>query len=331
MNELENSLIRWAQAGLVSVDQARSIRDFEQEDEPESDEFGVSLLREPERVSVESQPQPDRSAFATEAIAYIGGMLFLIGYGVVLSTQWDSLNSFARFMVFSLPAALTFVAGLGLGSQAVESFRRIGFALWTLSTGFFASAVVVAYQDFVDISDNLAFALGATTVAVYATGQYVFRRSMLQQFAAFVSLTVMLCGLLALIDDDLALFWFGLMVAVFGVTWLLFTWAEVVRPRWAGLVVGAGTALIASQVMVTSMTDPALIIGIVLSGSFVLAGALASMTVLFIIGCIGLFVFAYEAVWVWIGSSVITNSVLLVIGLVVLGAVVVRMQLKSKP
>jgi hypothetical protein len=339
VNELEQSLIRWAQAGLVSVDQARTIRDYEQSGLPESDDFGVSLVGEVsgpatagqgQPPAVDSKPAPDRSAIATEAIAYVGGMLFLIGYGVVLGTQWESLNSFARFVVFLLPAVLTFVAGLGFGNHTVESFRRIGFALWGLAAGFFASAVTVAYQDFVDLSDNLAIVLGAVTVAVLTFAQYVFRRSMLQQLVAFVSLAVVLCSLLAWADDDLPLFWFGLLVMTQGLGWLMFTWAEVIRPRWAGIVLGAGGALVATQVMAASMTDPALVIGLVLSAVFIIAGVLASMTVLFTIGSIGLFVIAYEGVLAWIGSSVITNSILLVLGVVILGAVVVRLQLKSR-
>jgi hypothetical protein len=341
LNELEQSLIRWAHEGLVSADQARRIRDFEQSDLPESDDFGISLLApvgapasavvtEQPAAVVASEVKPDRSAIATEAIAYVGGMLFLIGYGVVVGTQWSGMNSFARFAVLALPAIITFVAGLGMGQQKVESFKRIGYALWALSTGFFASAVAVAFQDFVEWTDTTAIAAGALCVAGFAVGQYVFRRSALQQLIAFVSIAVLSCALLARVNDSIPIFWFGALVVVQGLAWLLFTWADVIRPRRDGIIQGAGGALIAAQVMVTSMTDAALVLGMTLGAVFLVVGVLTSTTVLFTIGAIGLFVFAYESVLAWIGSSVVTNSILLAVGVLVLGGVVVRLQLKGR-
>lgn len=337
MNELEQSLLRWAQAGLVDTEQARRIRDFEQRDLPESDDFGISLLGhtaasadaaavEPAKV----EAKPDRSAIATEAVAYIGGMLFLIGYGVVVGTQWDGMNSLARFIAFLLPSAVTFIAGLGFGRQTVESFQRVGFLLWTLSTGFFAAATAIVFQDFVDWSDSPAITAGAACVAVFAIGQFAFRRSAMQQLIAFVALAVFNCAVLGWIDDSLPLFWFGLLVVIQGLAWLLFTWADVVRPRRDGIIQGAGAALIACQAMVFSITDVALIIAMAISAVFLAVGVLSSTTVLFAIGALGLFVFSYEAVLSWFGSSVLTNSILLVVGVLVLGAVVVRLQLKGR-
>ena len=334
MNELEQSLLRWAQAGLVSVDQARQIRDFEQEGLPASDDFGISLLGQ----TVESAPQPvvavaskpDRAAIATEAIAYIGGMLFIIGFGLLMASQWDSLNNTAHFTVVIVPAIITFVAGLGFGRHTVPSFRRIGYALWALSTLFLAYSLGVFTDGFFELDDNVDVSIIAGVVTAYAIGQFIFRRSALQQLISFVSIGVFVCSLLALVDESIPVFWFGALVVAQGLAWMLFTWADIIRPRRDGFIQGAGGALLSAQFMVFSMRDEAIVVGLVLSLLFVLAGVLSSTTVIFILGSIGLFAFAYEGVLNWFGSSVITNATLLAVGVLVLGAVVVRLQLKAR-
>jgi hypothetical protein len=321
MNELEQSLLRWAQAGLVSAEQAQQIREFEQDGESVSASVGEAVTE---------QAKSERVAVATEAVAYIGGMLFLIGFALLVGSQWGSLNDIAHFTVAFVPAIITFVAGIGFGRHTVASFQRIGYALWALSTGFLALSAGTFAEAFLPFDDRVDISIVATVVMAFAVGQYVFRRSALQQLLSFAAIAFFTCSLLALIDDSIPTFWFGSLVVAQGLAWLLFTWADVIRPRRDGFIQGAGGALLSTQFMVFSMTDPAIGLGIALSLLFVLIGVLTSTTVLFTLGAIGLFAFAYEGVLTWFGSSVLTNAILLTVGAIVLGAVVVRLQLKGR-
>jgi hypothetical protein len=316
MNELEQSLVRWAQAGLLTEEQAQHIRAFEQQSLPVTDDFGVSVAEPVRDFSVAGSEsakddKPDRSAIAMEAIAYVGGILFVIGYGVVTGSQWGNMNNVGHFLVALAPATITFVAGVGFGVHTVPSFKRIGYVLWALSTIFFGFAVGVAVDGFFNFDDNVEAVTIAGLVMAYANGQYVARRSALQQLISFVFIAGFTCSVLALIDNSISGFWFGLLVVVQGLAWLLFTWAEAVRPRRDGFIQGGGATLLATQFMAFFMTGEAIILGIVLSILFLVIGVVGRVTPLFALGALGLFAF----------------SILLIIGILVLGGVVVRLQL----
>lgn len=336
MNELEQSLVRWAQAGLVTEEQAQRIRDFEQGGLPPTDDFGVSVAGPVEPPvqdfvvagsETSQDPRPDRSAIAMEAIAYVGGIFFVIGYAVVSGSQWGNMNNVGHFLLAIAPAIVTFVAGIGFGAHTVPSFRRIGYVLWALSTVFFAFAVGVAVDGFFDLEADVAAVTLGVIVTSFAVGQYAVRRSALQQLLAFAAIATLSAALLHLFDNSADAFWYGVLVVVQGLAWLLFTWADVVRPRRAGFVQGGIAALVATQAMAFSMTDEAIVIGAALSLLFLVIGVTGRVIPLFALGAIGLFAFVYEGVLNWFGSSVLTNSILLVVGLFVLGGVVVRLQL----
>ncbi len=174
---LEALLTRWGSAGLMSAEQAESIRSYERS----------AIEAEPVRV------EGSRVHTIAEAIGYIGGMLGLGGIISLLAEFWSDFDDAARLGI-PLTAAVVFcVAGSVVPEHRNSAMVRLKTFVWLLGTA--ASAVTAwVFTDIILEAEELRqHWLGVGIVTAIVSGVlWAGRNRPVQQFTALAGVTVAL-------------------------------------------------------------------------------------------------------------------------------------------
>lgn len=116
---VEALLVRWTDAGVLTVDQANSIRAFEHS------AVGVESPRAEKRTHVHA---------IAEALGYLGGMLGLVGIVVLLAEFWSDFSDLVRLGV-PVGAMIVFViGGMLVPERQSTAMLRLRTFLWFLAT-----------------------------------------------------------------------------------------------------------------------------------------------------------------------------------------------------
>lgn len=178
-----DGLERWRSAGLLGDEQVAAILEHERTHHP---------LPPPLRTP----PHPDRPRKQLpdvgEALAYLGGILALVGMSLLVARYWTDIPLAGRLGLSGGMAAALFGVGLLVPEDGEPPFRRMRWFLWLVSsaaTGVFGG--VLAHELAGDDGLVIAFA-AAVAVAVHDVGLWPRRDRPLQQLAFLVATAVAL-------------------------------------------------------------------------------------------------------------------------------------------
>ena len=213
---LEGHADEWVAAGLISPDQAESIRHFEHLDEPVA---------------------PQRLTIVAEVASYLGSVIAFAGGAAIIGPNWERLGTVGQLALAFAVAAVGFVVGAWLVHLGEIGTMRLGSFLWVVGAGGVAMAVAVAMHD-VDPRDDVwyAVAIGASLLAI-GLGLWRNLDRPLQLLTAAGGLVALAAGAGDLLDIPV---WVGSSIvwiasAGFGV----FAAFDRVRPRLVALAVSA--------------------------------------------------------------------------------------------
>ncbi len=163
MSSITEHLSRWVRAGVLDEEAAARIRAYE---------AAQVRARSPEDLG-------ERPGIV-EAIVYLGLVVVSVGAMVLIGTNWDQLESWARIAVIAAATLVTLVLGAALRHMDDAPLQRGGQAAWLVSVALFAGLLAVAINETFGITsgdERGAFLFIAVAALVYAIVLWIFEPS----------------------------------------------------------------------------------------------------------------------------------------------------------
>jgi hypothetical protein len=179
---VEDHLRRWTDSGVIDAATAARIGDFE--------------ATRPPRTTITLDDRPG----VVEAVLYLGLAVVAAGAFVLLTENWNDLQSWARISALAVPAVLMFVAGLALRSFDDPGFRRAGGLAWLVAVGLVAGTVGVAANE-ADLSVHRWFIVMGAAATVTAAGLWAASPTHPQVLGLGIGLGLLAGGVGNLPDD----------------------------------------------------------------------------------------------------------------------------------
>jgi hypothetical protein len=125
------ALRRWAQAGLITEDQAAAIEAYEQE--------RASPTRE--------RPRRTTLPPVAEALGYLGAVLAIIGLLLVLQQTWDQLGLAGHLLLTGGGSGVLYLVGRSVGASLDPALARMRAFAWLCSSAAAGAFAVVGAHD----------------------------------------------------------------------------------------------------------------------------------------------------------------------------------------
>lgn len=193
-----------------------------------------------------------RISLLTEAVAYVGVILLLVGGAAAIGQRWDGIPSWGHVGVLAGVAVFFLLAGIIVRRVREPAIQRLAGVVWFLSVAGAAGAVGLAAHE-VYGNNNAAVTAVAVglAVTVYSAALWLVRRGVLQNLALFAGLVVTILGIAGIIvtvaGGARSARWlaFALALWLFGLAWTGLGWRRYVEPLWVTIPCGVILALIA--------------------------------------------------------------------------------------
>lgn len=292
----------WVAAGLISADQAESIRHFEHLDEP----------AEAQRLTV-----------VAEVASYLGSVIAFAGGAAIVGPNWEQLGTVGQLVLACAIAAVGFAVGTWLVHLAEPGTERLGWFLWVVGAGGLGIAAAVI-TNAIDPRDGAWYsvAIGLPLVVV-GVGLWRNLDRPLQLLTGAVGVLVASAGLKELtgLSPWVAASTLWAVSLAFG----LLAARDVVRPRLTALVIAAAGLMIGS-ILVAPENERFSAIAAVLSAALIVAYALHDRS--WPLVGIGLFAFLVSTVTLMqtVLHSMGARLVAVLVGLAVVAYVAMRAQ-----
>ena len=145
--------------------------------------------------AAEGQQGTRRISLLTEAAAYAGVILLLVGGVTAISQRWNDITRGGQAGVFAAAAVFFLLAGILVRRVREPAIQRLAGVAWFLSVAGVAGAVWLAMYHVYGKTDAVtAVAVGAG-VTLYAAALWLIRRSALQSLALFAGLVIAILGI----------------------------------------------------------------------------------------------------------------------------------------
>ena len=301
--ELEHKLEEWVARGLITAEQADAIRSAESKTEPEA----------PVRRG--------RVSLAAEILGYFGAALLIGAFLVAFEGVWEDLGQGARFTTLVVITLLLLAAGQALRTSSEPAIERMAGVLWFGAVGSFAGVAFGVVEDVVKFDDTAAGISVGLAAAVFAWPLWRFRCAALQQVAVFAGILAALfsagfSGFVANGETGA-----GVLVGIFGLSWLLSTEKGWVQPRRTGEALGSIGTL--GGVQTAGFDDAAwLLIALAVAAGILGYGVVAGRNILLGLGAAGLFLFVPQFITEAFGSNLGAAGSVAVAGALIVGAAV---------
>ena len=274
-----------------------------------------------------------RISLLTEAVAYVGVILLLVGGAAALGQRWNGIPSWGHVGVCAGIAVFFLLAGI-IGRRVREpAIQRLVAVAWFLSVAGVAGAVGLAAHE-VYGNNNAAVTAMAVGVAVtvYSAALWLVRRGALQNLALFAGLVVTILGIAGSIvtvaGGARSARWlaFALALWVFGLAWAGLGWQRYVEPLWVTIPCGVILALIAPSL---AAGDHGWIyaIGIATAAAVMAASVPLRNVPLLALGTLAMFSYVTSVVTRYLHQSLGAPSALAITGVLILGLAVVSARL----
>lgn len=275
----------------------------------------------------------------SEVLGYVGGA-FALGSGIALIFVYaDTIGMYGQIGVCAIASAVGLAGGLSIGRVGDKAARRLEqFLLAVGATGAGAAVGLGAYRVVasgalhatgtlaaVNASDWGWF-LGSLVAALVGGAVWWFRRTWMQEIVFGVAVA-MTCVTALLIPQTQGPDWVvGAVLATVGVIWGALGLTGAIKPVNAALALGAlgveGGILAMAVMGISGEQSPyawALWLGVGVSASFIIAGALLKRWVVVGIGALGLWQFTQTVIQVVFPDSPIGPILILGAGVVLIG------------
>ncbi len=311
MDERRDKLEEWRHRSLITIDQEEAIEAAE----------GIFEVGRAERR-------------IPEALAYLGGLLFLIG-GLILafdSVEVDALREPSSTRAFTIALLVSIALGAAAWYLRGRDDQPVALRATAVVAGLavvaFAVAAAIFFFDLFDFGDSSLLIMGLALTAV-SFPAWRWRPAAPTQIVLALSLGLVVVGILAIIVDDL--FFFGpdegdltvggLLFAGLGLAWLVLTYRGTFRPTNTGYVLGTVLAYVGFELL-AAIADGWIILQIAFGISLVLAGVWMARTLMIALGMWGAVVGLARLLGILFDTAVPTGTVSIVLGAAALGGAI---------
>ncbi|HZD02033.1 MAG TPA: hypothetical protein VFA46_18125 [Actinomycetes bacterium] len=257
-----------------------------------------------------------RAPLAVELLAYLGGVLAMIGAMLLAARFWPDLATWTRLLVLTLVALALLATGAVLQERVSPAMRRLRSVLWLLSSAALAFAAGLFAADVLDLEgERVALLVGLTTGA-YTAALWRLRPRPLLQLACLAGLATTAGAGVAWIGGDEAAV--GLSVWTVGVLWVLAGWRGWLPPVVVALASGAVAMLVGAQLAAVRWEAAGPVFGLASALALLVAGAAGRRRVVAGIGIAGVFVFLPWTVVHFFAGTLGVPVVILLCGVVLL-------------
>jgi hypothetical protein len=209
--------------------------------------------------AAEGQQGTRRISLLTEAAAYAGVILLLVGGVTAISQRWNDIGRAGQGGVLAAAAVFFFLVGIIVRQVREPAIQRLAGVAWFLSVVGVAGAVWLGLYRAPGQPDAVTAVAVGTAVTLYAAALWLIRRSALQNLALFAGLVITIVGIAAVIaapggpgpapasapDLPTPVLAVALPLWVFGLAWAGLGWRRYVGPLWVTVPSGVILALIA--------------------------------------------------------------------------------------
>ena len=313
MNQLREHLQDWADAGLISPDQAARIVEHETTRVPDTT---TGLGAVDRSTTSATRAAKTRLTSPAEAIGYVGAALALGAIGLILGDLWYELLVGGRLALVGVITLSLFGAGVAVRTSTSAAMQRLTSVLMTASVGGVGWFTAVVASDVFDLSTPARSTSVGAVMSVVAAALYLWRPRALPQLATLGSVAFTAGWALSLSPLDPGAEWYGLVVGSVGVAWFLLALGGWLTPRPVGEVAGALVGSLGVQI--AAFGDPpelALGIGLVLAGTLVVLAVRTEALHHLVVGALALFVLAPQLVFELFGDAIGAPATLLLVGL----------------
>ncbi|CAN5430020.1 hypothetical protein BH18ACT16_BH18ACT16_12510 [soil metagenome] len=308
MNDLDRMLERWTGAGLITADQAQTIRAAEKRNGRAS--RGTPAL--------------------AEVIAYVGAIFALSAVAFIASQMWSDLGAGEQLGLLALATGILWAGGWWMRGSRNPVRHRLVTVLWFLSAGGMGWLADVAATNLWDLENGYALIIGLA-LSLYAGLLYLYRRTSLQQIAVAGGVGFLCGGLSDVVGGDS---WFGLILWVAGVGWIALTRVGVLTPGRTGFVLGAIGVLTGSEAVVFEFFESpngwGLALGLISAAALLYLSVSFAEMVLLGLGAAGLFIFLLQIIEEYLADGLGAPLALFVAGIALLLIALVAVRLKDR-
>lgn len=272
-------LQRWTAAGVLSAENATSIRDFERR-----------VARE---GAVSSSVPTRRFPAVAEALGYLGGVLGIVGVITLVSNFWSDWPSGLRLATTGGATLLAVAAGRFVRESEDQAFARMRWFLWTVATPAIGLFAYVLARDLLDWERGSQYWLMIALATGCLNGMlWAGRFRPIQEALTFIGLMV---AIGTATGDASEISWAGVAVWASGIVLVSITlWRTFTTPV-IPMAIGAGSIIVGGYLTVSDWEGLGFLF-VALSASALVGLATVNSSplpsqfrVLFgVVGCIGL-------------------------------------------
>lgn len=143
------------------------------------------------QLATTTVPRPRRIAAVAEGLAYVGGVLAVIGLVLYAVRSWNDFSIFTRLSLTGLTAALLAFGGLVLSDDRQRSSVRLRQVLWLGSTASVGVVGLVIADEYFDASQTASRVLAVAISMTIASGLFWWWRSgVVQHVTGLVAIAV---------------------------------------------------------------------------------------------------------------------------------------------
>jgi hypothetical protein len=278
-------------------------------------------MSEAPRVVVVPRPVRTRAAgpsLAMEALAYLGGVIMLVGALSIVGLYWEDLTTLVRLLLVGAVGALLFAAGLLVPPRLGAAARRLRAVTWAGAVVAVAGFLGLLSADALDWEPAWVRVSAAGGAAVTAAVLWRMSNVLLQQAVFFVSAMVTAAMTTLALTDGGSLPGFAAWCVA--AVWLLLAWLDrVPSSRWARPLAAAATIVAA---MTAFGADAGIVLGLVTAVTVVALAVRRHDLAMVAVGALGLLQMLPMVLSEWFPDTVAAPFVLLGVGAVVLALAV---------
>jgi hypothetical protein len=317
--ELWTAIDHWAKAGLISEEQAVALR----ADVASPREI---VGRPPMPISVGEHHQR-RTSLLIEALGYLGGVIILAAFLLVISQFWGDFNATARLITIAASFLLLVSAGFAVPQRLGGPGRRLRSVLWFCSMIAWAGLMGFIGNEYLSMDEDLGLFVAGISIPVAALLWYLHREP-LQHVAFLASITVAAGTASVMIIDTTnstsPVSLPGIAMWGVGVAWFFLAWGGIVRPHSLGLALGSILGIFGAIISMTASGDggsrAGAILALVTMLAVIAAAVLFRNFMLLVIAAIGTLQGLPIAMSIFFPGTLWAALALLIIGAGLIGA-----------
>ena len=308
-DDLRRSIDHWLTDGVITPEQAAVMREDVMQEDVMQEDVTATADQMTESVTPATEPEPElaapelaapahpehRTSLLIEALGYLGGVIILTAFILVLSQFWEEFTAPIRLATIGAAFVLLLAAGFVVPQSLGGPGTRLRSVLWFGATIAWAGVVGFAGNEYLDLVDEQLVLLTAGVAIPVAAVLWLLHRQPLQHLAFFASIVAVAGSGAAMLPEPSAIIApdakIGAMVWGVSVAWFLLAWGGIVKPRGLGFALGSIVAVFAAMTTMggelESQSRPGAVLLLITLAALVIAAVLFRDFMLLVIAAVG--------------------------------------------